>query len=613
MPKSKARATTATIAKPRGSKAEQPLVWYPKLDVVKYLGAKALTAVEMRRMLGWEAEADYLHRMQKELSLSDVDWEEVKKQHEYGDDYLLKDCEGNKVRCARNAHNRPLDVKDCYKYAQDLLNKNWSDSRNGGKATYKLAPDVAKKLGQDTVELDELTQNGETLVVGRYGNVLSGQHRGIGLILAEQMWDGAKMWGGRQGDADHWHKMWPDGPPSMEAVVVYGVSEDKRTVRTLDNVKTRSFADVLYTESNVFRGLKGSKRYKADSMLEFAIRFLWERLHLKKDPYSPIRTHSESLDFLERHPRLADAVLHIAQEDVAAGQGRRAISQYIPPGTAAGLLYLMAACDDNGDKYRIADPSSERKLSLAYWDKALEYWTMLAKASTKTLEEVRYAISHRYGNEVTGDYARKDLALAVLIKGWARFCLGKKVQEKDVTLNIHKDDSGYAVLQENVLLNGIDLGPLKDNEPKVEDGDGGEGKDQPFMEEDEVGGEQGGEVESDEDSHPNGNGEIIDPTPEDIERQKRSIRKKNLERELLKGRKRNRKAAEDEEPAEEETEDTNEQDNGEVEPQLEQEVEKLAEAEEMVSVYDKLEQDESSENGEEESQVEEHEEPAGQE
>ena len=67
-----------------------------------------------------------------------------------------------------------------------------------------------------------ITVNGETIIVTRYADVDSGQHRGIGFLFACQIWEKGDIWNGIDP-----RKLWPE-MPTMECIIVYGVSSSPR-------------------------------------------------------------------------------------------------------------------------------------------------------------------------------------------------------------------------------------------------------------------------------------------------------------------------------------------------------------------------------------------------
>lgn len=467
-----ATATAAPKAKPKGKKAEQPLdaglpLVYGKLDVEWHLGDDALTAENAKEMLGWEEEPGH------------VKW---------GDDFLLTDRYGRKIRCTRNSRNRPFNENWAMALAFDILNKNWADSRNGPGRTI----------------------NGETIIIGRHGSVLSAQHRLAGLVLAHQWWE----------MQPHWKDdVWGETPPTMEALVVVGVDEGPATVRTLDNTRPRTAEDVFVTEGSVFGRARAGERREMCKVLGAALKTIWERTGAKEDAWHPFRTHSESVEFVARHPRLARAVKHIAEENKrrkgADGKpGEAPIRRYVHPGTAAAMLYLMGAGATEGDNYWSESLSvrGDNLCKWSYWERATEFWTDLAAGR---LVEINNALAALAGPEGTG-VVEPSMREAVLCKAWFYYKDNDPFAAEDVVPRLTPpNEIGKRFLDEPYDLGGIDVGRAPPGGSRRHDPD--EGDD----------GEEGAEDEGEGDpaalvSDPRAAEEQPDepgpddPTPEDI-------------------------------------------------------------------------------------------------
>jgi hypothetical protein len=213
-----------------------------------------ITVAKGKEILLWEAEKEYAAR----VKASNPAYKDVEITFPKEFPAHFRDEEGNLVRCWNNCKNRWFDEPRARLYAQEILQRNWA-----GPSTFP---------GE--------TVNGETIVIGRTGIVLSGQHRLIGLVLAFQMWLGKNKL--------HWQKYWQE-EPFLESLIVTGVSEHPCIVRTLDNVKSRTLADTLYT-SEVFDGLtlpeangetqrtlRPKERMELARMLDSAVDLLWKR------------------------------------------------------------------------------------------------------------------------------------------------------------------------------------------------------------------------------------------------------------------------------------------------------------------------------------------------
>jgi len=147
-PKTKAVTKPAPVQSGKGKKDGD--LAYPVLTVngVAVPEENLVTKADRaKHLLGWEDEEGYALRYVAEhpkVKAAKVS---------YGDDYLLKDGKGRKVRCHRNSKNRPFDELHCRKLAQDILQGKWEF-------------------------------NCETIIISRVGEVHSGQHRLIALVLA---------------------------------------------------------------------------------------------------------------------------------------------------------------------------------------------------------------------------------------------------------------------------------------------------------------------------------------------------------------------------------------------------------------------------------------------
>lgn len=434
---------------------------HPEIDVKLFLAEEGnlITADYAKELLGWR-----------------VTTERGEAQFE--------DMAGDMIVCDHNLHNRPFDRKTALSYAQDQLNRHWADSRN-------TKPD----------DTEPMTLNGETIIIDRYGDVDSGQHRLIGLVFATQLWEGLGALGKKQ--KAHWRGLWPEAP-SMEGIVVFGVSSNPRVKRTLDNVRPRDLGDVLYT-SGIAVDKKPAERERLTRTLAYALRYLWYRVWGNLDSFNPAHTHSQMLDLLERHGgdtgRLVQAVKHITDEDVMPKDregrpipnARRKLSRYVPPGTASALLYLMGCSKSSSDDYRNADPPNDSVLNWDTWGRALEFWTELAKCTAQGFKEIRAAFNGLVDPETGEGGGTPAERQAILAKAWTCWVSNDKILEKDVTLGdelyqIHKDAEGNVLSKHLVVhppFGGIDGGEPEEREEPGESREPGE-------EELELQGPQGG-------------------------------------------------------------------------------------------------------------------------
>jgi hypothetical protein len=415
-----------TSAKPRGRKKaatiERPVKYPSRTAEVRLVETgNPIDATLAKELLGWEELEDGV------------------------ENYLLVDENGKKVQCVNNAHNRPFNETWARTLAQDILNGHWRD-------------------------------NGEAIVIGKSGQVLSAQHRLVGLVLADQMWRGK--------NAPHWKEK-SSTPPVIESTLSLGVSEEPATIRTLDNVRPRTLSDVLYTEENVFGKLSAAARKEAIRNLDYAIRFLWNRTGQGNPSYGSFtsyRTHSESLDFFHRHPHLAQVVEHITginekpkmkDEDGKTITGPAPITQVAgSAGVAAGIEYLAgcsASDEDQVAAYHQAEPPAEKK-----GKKDLLDWTLLEKAlaffeELPQMEEIRAALASLPGLE--GDLkVSQAVKVATIIKAWNHHCKEDLAfTAEDITPETVVDGFGNRILAESPTLGGIDDGDRSFKRPKKHD------------------------------------------------------------------------------------------------------------------------------------------------
>lgn len=379
-----------------------------------------------KQILGWEDEPSWVARMVKE---------NPKKKEEafrYGDDYLLKDENGLKIRCGHNEGNRDFDDHHARSLSQDILNRNWA--------------------GPTTIPGG--TVNGEAIQLSNTGRVISGQHRLIGEVLACQLWKGPQH--------DYWVGKGWETEPVLESLLVCGISEDPRVLMTLDNVKPRTEADVFFT-STLFQKMTRPERKTMSLMLARCVDLLWKRTRpdgKKGDgseaSFSPYRTHSEAVGFVERHKKhIIEALEHLfkcnKEGNVISTEHR------LSPGQCAACMYLMGACASNGETYRDQEILSEKKLNWEHWDRATEFFTLL---STHALPTVSKALKD-LTDSTEGLGGRLAEKLALLSRTWDLFRQRKKMEIARIQLDAscYKfDKNGVRKLTEKSDFGGIDLG-----------------------------------------------------------------------------------------------------------------------------------------------------------
>ena len=347
MPVQKKKVMGATEGQPRP-------VLFPKYKVEIHTVATGnpITEDMMKTLLGWEV-------------INAKDGSALGRK----DDYQLT-YDGKYIKCHNNARNRPY-------------NEEWS---------HALAQQFLKR---------QFMFNGETMIIGETGLVLSAQHRGCGYLIACARYRKAKLKQEKKEDLDPDDILilqhWPNGAPVFESIIVYGIKEDHATVSTLDYNRPRSFGDVLYT-SGIFAGGKkvfgNGERERMTKMLGNCVKLVWERTGMKKnkDELTEYLTNPELTQYVTNHPKLADAVKHIYGENLAKKKDEKTgpIANLIGPGTAAGLLYLMGMSNCDVTKYQASHPREEKALKFdsKTWQKAEQFWTNLVIVQQQRCPEV---------------------------------------------------------------------------------------------------------------------------------------------------------------------------------------------------------------------------------
>jgi hypothetical protein len=326
-------------------------------------------------------------------------------------DFLFKDPDGNRIWCDNNNTNKPF-IKQ--------LTQDW-----------KL--EIARKKWQF---------NGESMIIDRLGKCQDCQHRLIGLIIACLEWQAGK-----------WRQFWKE-EPWIECYIAVGISEKDEVVNTIGVGKPRTLGDVLY-RSEYFRDLPIKVRKKVSTITGHAVKMLWHRTLYDTDTnvFAPRRPHSESLAFIEKHPRLLECVRHIMEEE--GGKDKR-ISGMIPMGYASALLYLQASARTDWDEYI---DNYESAIDWGLWEKACEFWVELANGA-KSLALLRAALR---SNDRTDSFGL-DCLCATLIKGWNLYSDEEAITAEGLELDVDEgndEEDDVSVLLETPLIGGIDRGGLE--------------------------------------------------------------------------------------------------------------------------------------------------------
>jgi len=349
-------------------------------------------------------------------------------------DFLFKDRNGIPTQCHHVAKQRPFYDGLAKQHMTEILGGHWNG--DGGES------------------------NGESMIVGQTGIIIDGQHRMVGLVWAEQEW------------LKHPDKYpyWQE-EPKIHCFINLGVREDMVSINTINTGKPRSLGDAIYSSGlfGFIDGVSSKEKNKLKTlakMTDHAVRLLWQRTGAKKDAFAPKRTHAESLDFIQRHPKLLEAVRHVYEED---GKDHK-LKYYPSPGYAAALLYLMASCktereNDEGTGYVQVPCPTEDLLDWSMWQKACDFWTLLA-AGDKGFDNVRNSISE-YVDAEGGSFLQERIA--ILIKSWWQFSHDEKITASSIALDLVMNNDGIQVLEQVPLVGevfgevaGIDIGEPTD-------------------------------------------------------------------------------------------------------------------------------------------------------
>ncbi len=409
MPRPKTKPAAAAPPNPFDMKRE---VVYPVLATFNHVGKDALTTSKAKEILGWSEVIDAKESM-------------------------LTDHHGNRIQLLYNQHNRIIDESWCKTLAQVILKKQWK---------WNYIP----------------------ICISKFGNVVTGQHRLIAFIFAEQIRMDPKH-------RDYWIEQgWPKSKEiTIDVTVVTGTSEDASLTSSFDYTRPTTSADVLYKDQAFFRkSLKTQQeRAKLCNVAGSAINKLWIRTGRKNDAHVPVLTHTEAVEFLRDHPSLEEAV----QSIVLNNEGGK-IGWYTNTGMATALLYLMAASTSDPAAYKAERKESSLDLfhpmgkvanaTETILDVATGFWTALSTKSDRVLAVRKWITKRQDDANKAGEIVSDDEVVSAIVKGWNRFMrlsATGKLTEGDVKLTyVHDDKTNETILKEFSRCNdgrgnGIDV------------------------------------------------------------------------------------------------------------------------------------------------------------
>lgn len=377
----------------------------------------AFTSDLAKKFLGWKTETQYTEELkkvhptaaQKNMDLT------------FAGEYLLTDRNGDKVRCDSNLRNRPFDDKQAESYMLEILRNKW-----------------------------EFT--GESMAVDHKGMTQDCQHRMIALVWAVQEWELDKA---KPKPEQQWQEYWKE-EPCIDCLLVLGIDDKDSVINVMNTGKGRTFADAMYRHKYI-ADQPTKVRERLSKIMQWSLRMLWDRTDAKEHSLAPRRPHSESFEFLDNHLKLLKSVKFINEE----GDGKK-LSPFLPLGYAASLLYLMASCRSDAEKY--VKTGNEKHLNWELWEKAEEMFVLFC-SNHPSLEPLREELER-----IPADSGRfgAESRVALFIKSWNIFSSGKKITRAAIELVTSTNEYGQMVLAEKPRCGGIDI----DYGDPVEEGSG---------------------------------------------------------------------------------------------------------------------------------------------
>lgn len=306
--------------------------------------------------------------------------------------------------------------------AKALLEKN---------TTNRPRSSTLKKRYRDKMIRKRWRQNGEPIIISRTGKMLSGQHRCEALVDAEELrLKKPKMFKERFG--------W-SGPITIPVVLVTGIRDED--ANTLDLGKKRGPSDIVY-RLHMFDEFKDPNnpkkpefsegdRKKLSMDLATAVRTVWLRLNAKQVKDAPKFDEDEMIVFLEQHPKIREAVLHVYREDNGK---EKQISSMVTRSYMAAVMYLAGTSTTDREQFE-----KDHVIDLENWQEAEDFVVNFAQGVD--LHEGNPALVLRKiftKQRADGGTRDRDVTLNLLINAIDAHLEQKTVSVKDVTPK--KDD-----------------------------------------------------------------------------------------------------------------------------------------------------------------------------
>lgn len=372
----------------------------PKKVETKH-GAKVgpLTLDHAKELLGWTDEADG--------------------KEEFKNVFAFRDVNGHKIRLANNEKNRPFRRGLAMTYATENLRNKWR-------------------------------QNGETIAFDVRGDLVSGQHRLVGMIFAEQM---------RAKNPSYWKEDYGTSVIRMDCTVYLGIDDSKDVADTTDIGQKRSLGDVLF-RNREFEDATEKEQQGLANILAGAVRLVWIRCGGLQVSDAKKFPHSEALQFMEQHPGILDAVKFIKNED-GGKESAGLIKNQVSLAYAAAMCYLMTVCKTVTAKF---DKEGTPALDFSMKDQAEKFWTLLANGIGLEKGSPILTLKHCLAGMEAGGALARDEITGLISAAWNYFIDDKiddkkDVATKDIKPKISKNTAGKKciLIADMPRVGGIDV------------------------------------------------------------------------------------------------------------------------------------------------------------
>jgi len=169
-----------------------------------------------------------------------------------------------------------------------------------------------------------------------------------------------------------------------------------------------------------FKGkqISDSNKVKLSKELATAIRIVWLRIRGERIARGSKLLHPEALAFLEDHPRLHDAVLHIWECDGGKGTDGKKISQYVSIGCAAAMLYLAEYSAAEVQGADVSKSMADFKNPGEQVESAKDFWSLFAEdlhAKDNAIRGLHKALEKNCSSETK---LPRDAVCTLITRAW---------------------------------------------------------------------------------------------------------------------------------------------------------------------------------------------------